>query len=56
MGLAQYIRLIADDRGETDEALGMRTRLERLGPGDPALDRADFEIRRRDVLRNMDRS
>ena len=54
--LAQYMSLIADDRGETDEAVGMRTRLERLGPGDPALDRADFEIRRRGVLRNMDRS
>ena len=54
--LAQYMRLVADDRGETDEALGMRTRLECLGPGDPDLDHADFEIRRRGVLRNMDRS
>ncbi len=55
-GLRDYVRLVSDDKGETEEAMALRRRLEDLSPGDPALHRADLEIRRRRVLRDMDRS
>ena len=45
--LARYRRLIGDGRGESAEALGLRRELDALSPDDPALDRADVEIRRR---------
>ena len=48
--LARYRRFIGDGRGESEEALALRRELNALSPDDPALDRADVEIRRRKVL------
>ena len=48
--LARYRRLIGDDRGESEEALALRRELDALSADDPALDRADVEIRRRELL------
>ncbi|MYD70625.1 MAG: AAA family ATPase [Acidobacteria bacterium] len=54
--LARYRRLINDDEGESREALRLRQELEGLSPDDPALDRADVEIQRRQLLRKMGES
>ena len=51
--LGRYRRLISDEEGESQEALAIRHELEELSPQDPALDRADLEIRRRRMLRQM---
>ena len=51
--LALYRRLINDDQGESTEAKALRHDLERLSPEDPALGRADLEIRRRKLFRQM---
>lgn len=51
--LGRYRWLINDEKGESQEALALRQELEGLSPHDPALDRADLEIRRRKVLRQM---
>ena len=51
--LGRYRRLINDEKGESQQALALRQELEDLSPHDPALDRADLEIRRRRVLRQM---
>ena len=51
--LALYRRLINDEKGESQEATALRHDLERLSPEDPALGRADFEIRRRKLFRQM---
>ena len=49
--LALYRRLINEDKGESQEALALRRGLERRSPEDPALGRADIEIRRRKLFR-----
>ena len=54
--LARYRRLIGDGRGESDEALALRRGLDALSADDPALDRADIEIRRRKLLGRKGRS
>lgn len=54
--LALYRRLIDDDEGESRKALKLRQELEELSPDDPALCRADVEIRRRQLLRQMGKS
>ena len=54
--LGKYMRLIGRDRGESEEAISIRRRLESLSPRDPALDRADVEIRRRKLMRGMRKS
>ena len=54
--LEKYMRHIGRDEGESQEAVSLRRKLESLSPRDPALDRADIEIRRRKLLRNMGRS
>ena len=54
--LEEYRQLVGDGLGESDLALGLRRQLEYLSPRDPALDRADIEIRRHRVLKNMGKS
>ena len=54
--LEKYMRLIGHDRGESKQAVSLRRKLESLSPYDPALDRADIEIRRRKVLKDMGKS
>ena len=51
--LDRYLRLVGDDKGESEAARKLRDELNRLSPRDPALDSADVEIRRRNVLKRM---
>ena len=48
--LSRYQALIDNDQGEGEEALALRLQLEEVSPRDPALTKADAEIRRRTVL------
>ena len=54
--LDQYRRLIREERSESEEALALRASLEEMSPYDPALDRADLEIRRRKLIRQRPES
>ena len=54
--LTRYLRLISYDKGETEDALELRRKLDELSSHDPALRGADLEIRRRKVLREMGKS
>ncbi len=54
--LAEYTDLVADGKGESPAAVDIRQNLDQLSPLDPALDRADVEIRRRNLLKNMGQS
>ena len=54
--LEEYRDLIGYDRGESGKAVSLRHQLENLSPHDPALDKADIEIRRRKILRDMGKS
>ncbi len=49
--LDQYRHLIREGRWESKEALALRASLEDMSPYDPALDRADLEIRRRKLFK-----
>ena len=51
--LAHYSELIAQDQGETQQATRLREELNSLSPRDLALDRADIEINRRRILKEM---
>ena len=53
--LTRYRRLIRHDKGESEEALQLRRELNELSAADPVLDRADIEIRRRKLFRQMGR-
>ena len=54
--LESYMRLVSSGRGESTEATSLRRKLETLSPRDPALDRADIEIRRHKLLKKMGKS
>ena len=54
--LARYTRLVSEGRGESEEAVALRATLERLSPEDPALARADLEIRQRRLFQEMAKS
>ena len=54
--LQDYMRLVGRGEGESEKALTLRKKLETLSPRDPALDRADIEIRRRKLLKDMGKS
>ena len=54
--LQSYMRLVSDGRGESTDATSLRRQLESLSPRDPALDRADIEIRRHNLLKKMEKS
>ena len=49
--LDQYRHLIREGQWESKEALALRASLEEMSPYDPALDRADLEIRRRKLFK-----
>ena len=51
--LSRYARLVANDEGQSPEALALRAQLESESPDDPALRRADLEIRQRKMFRRM---
>ena len=54
--LVSYRRLVSEGRGESEEAVALRATLERLSPDDPALARADLEIRQRRLFEEMAKS
>ena len=54
--LACYTDLVADGKGESSRAIRLRRDLDGLSPRDPALNRADIEIRRRRLVENMGKS
>ncbi len=49
--LKRYMTLVGDGEGESSTALRLRQNLDELSPRDPALDRADVEIRRHKLLK-----
>ncbi len=51
--LTQYRSLVSEGRGESEEALKLRRKLEKLSPRDYALNRADLEIKRRKLFKQM---
>ena len=51
--LDRYRRLVAEGEGESPEGLDLRYRLESMSPRDPALARADLEIRQRKLFKRM---
>ena len=52
--LDQYRQLISEGKWESDEALELRRKLEKLSPRDYALTRANLEIKQRKLFRQMD--
>ncbi len=54
--LARYTDLVANGKGESPAAVRLRRALDELSPRDPALDRADIEIRRHKLLKRMGKS
>ena len=54
--LGKYTRLVSRERGESEEAISLRRKLESLSPRDPALDMADIEIRRRKLMKKIGQS
>ena len=54
--LVRYRNLVANGKGESPTAKGLRRELDELSPRDPALDRADIEIRRLKLLERMGKS
>ena len=53
--LNHYMQLVSNDDGESENALALRSELEAISPLDHALERADLEIKRRKVLKDMTR-
>ena len=54
--LERYRRLVSEGEGESEEALALRSKLEKLSPRDYALNRADLEIRQRKLFKQMAKS
>lgn len=54
--LKKYNQFVSKGQGNSDEALLLRKQLEELSPHDTALDRADVEIRRQQLLEKLERS
>ena len=54
--LEDYRHLVGEGKGESKKALALRRKLEELSPRDPELDRADIEIRRHKLLKEMGKS
>ena len=54
--LEKYRSLIREGKWESKKALDLRERLENRSPYDPALDRADLEIRRRKLFKQRAKS
>ena len=53
IALDRYRRLVSSGDGESSKARDIRKQLERMSPHDPALDRADLEIRKRKLFKKM---
>lgn len=51
--LEQYRQLVSEGKGESEEALVLRSKLEKLSPRDYALTRAKLEIKQRKLFKQM---
>ena len=51
--LDEYLQLVYDGKGESEDAMQLRHQLEELSPRDPGLDRADVEMRRQNVMQRI---
>ena len=51
--LGEYMRLVEDGHGRSEEAKALRNELEYLSARDPALDAADMEMERQEVFERM---
>ena len=54
--LEQYRNLIREGQWASKKALALRKKLKRMSPDDPALDRANLEIKRRELFEQMAKS
>ena len=54
--LDEYLRLVDDGRGRSEEAITLRSELENLSARDPALDAADMEMERQEIFERMERT
>ena len=54
--LEQYRHLIREGQWASKKALALRKKLKRMSPHDPALDRANLEIKRRELFEQMAKS
>ena len=54
--LGRYTSLVSGGQGESESARSLRRQLEELSPHDPALDRADIEIRRQRIMKAVGKS
>ena len=54
--LARYRQLVSEGRGESEDAVALRTTLDRLSPEDPALATTDLEIKQRRLFEEMAKS
>ena len=54
--LDKYVEYVSNGTGESEAAAELRRQLELLSRSDPALDRADIEIRRQRIFQEMERS
>ncbi len=54
--LEQYRHLIREGQWASKKALALRKKLKRMSPDDPALDRANLEIKRRELFDQMAKS
>ena len=52
--LNEYMRLVGEGLGESEDALHLRSKLDALSPNDSALGRADIAIRRQGIMRNLE--
>ena len=51
--LGEYMRLVDDRRGRSEEATALRKELENLSARDPALDAADTELERQEIFERL---
>ena len=51
--LDEYLCLVDDGRGRSEEAITLRNGLENLSARDPALDAADMEMEQQDIFERM---
>ena len=51
--LEEYMRLVDDGRGRCEEAISLRSELEKMSPRDPEFDRADMEMERREIFAEL---
>ena len=54
--LGEYMRLVDERRGRSEDATALRKELEDLSARDPALDAADMEMERQEIFKRMEKA